>query len=117
MHLFLRLFKKEFCLTNDLFRFLQCLFDLICLLKDAHIVSTLKFILFLLEKLSANFRFLIKFFSLELDVDEICIFEKAGEFVKFLLLKDFKLFVKRVKEIDDRLSELIFQIEFTALYN
>lgn len=74
LHLLLRFFSQKFGFSNNLFALFQILFNHVCLLKDANIVSVLKLFLLLLEKLRTVFSLLVKFFRFELDVDEICVF-------------------------------------------
>lgn len=69
----------------------------------------------LLEKLGAHFSFLVKFFGLELNVDEVGVFEEPRKLVQFVFLEDLQLLVKRVEEVNDALAKLVFQVELFAL--
>ena len=94
LHLLFGLFKEELGLADHLLALLQGLLDLTRLLQHAHVVPVRELILLLLEKLGADISFLVEFLRLELHVDEVGILQKAGKFVQFLLLQEFKLLVK-----------------------
>ena len=115
LHLLLRLFKEELGFANDLFALFQCLLNLAGLLKHADIIAIRELLLLLLEESSADVCFLVELFSLELNVDEVSLFEKTGKLIKLGLLKNFKLLVKRIEEVNNTLTKLILEIELLAL--
>ena len=115
MHLLLRLFKEELGFANDLFALFQCLLNLAGLLKHTNIITIGEFLLLLLEEPSADICFLVELLGLELNVDEVSLFEKTGKLIKLGLLKNFKLLVKRIEEVNNTLTKLILEIELLAL--
>ena len=67
------------------------------------------------EEFSADICLLVELFRLQLHVDEVCIFEQAGELVQLLLLEDLELLVQRVEKVDNALPKLILQVKLFAL--
>ncbi len=115
MHLLFRLFDQELCFSYYLFTLLQRLFDLTRLLQYTDVVAIGKLFTLLLEKFGANFSLLVKFFCLQLHVNEVCIFKKAGKLVHFGLLQDLQLLVEGVEKVNYTLAQLVFQVEFLTL--
>ena len=115
MHLLFRLFEQKLGLTDHLLTFLQGLFNLIGLLQHTNVVAVCELVLLLPEKLGAHVSFLIQLFRLQLHINEVCVFQQAGKLVQFLFLEHLELLMQRVKEVDNALSQLIFQVKLFAL--
>jgi len=80
-------------------------------LQDADVVSAGEFLLLAFKKFGTVFCFLVKFLCFELNIDEVRIFKQFGKFIEFSFLKDIQLLAKRVKEVDDALAELVFEVK------
>jgi hypothetical protein len=58
---------------------------------------------------------LVEFLCLELNIDEVCIFQQFWKLVKFSFLKYIQLLAKGVKEVNDAFTQLVFQVKFFAI--